>query len=106
MGFTFIKVRGSHSCDARLSCLPCFSRCSFASWILTGTHQQSCSHHFCRHADLIIDLDAQVFSRRFPWHPQGRLLLYREILGPPPRWSTVFFVDLLEECMEMSLADV
>src|SRR6266516_2014399 len=33
----------------------------------------------CRHADLIIDLDPQVFSRRFPWHLQGVLVFP---LGP------------------------
>ena len=58
-----------------LSEYPIFLDGPFASWILTGTHQQPRLHHFCRHGDLIIDLDAQAFSRRLPWHPQGVLVL-------------------------------
>src|SRR4029077_6496734 len=47
-----------------------FSRCSITSRILTGIHQQSYSHLFGCHVDLIIDLDSQAFSRRFTWHSQ------------------------------------
>src|SRR6266700_4822812 len=37
----------------------------------------------CRQADLIIDLDAQAFSRGFPWHLQGGL-----VFPPRPTGST------------------
>ena len=36
--------------------------------ILTGSNQQPCWHTHNRLAEFIIDLDSQVFSRRFPWH--------------------------------------
>jgi len=60
----------------------------------------------CRHGDLIVDLLPQAFSRRFPWHLQGACLCPARFWDPPPGWSTVFFVDFVEECMEMSLSDV
>src|SRR6266571_4463053 len=68
-----IQVRNTsivRFCVARPARIPIFSRCSIASRILTGTHQQPRSHPIKRHADFIIDLDSQAFSRRFPWHPQ------------------------------------
>src|SRR2546429_6513730 len=59
-------------CVVRLVIIPYFSRCSIASRILTGTHQQPRSRLFSVKPIFIIDLDPQAFSRRLPWHPQGR----------------------------------
>src|SRR5207237_9814326 len=50
---------------------PFLSRRSLASRILTSSHQQPSSHPRNRHADFIIDLAPQAFSRRLPRHPQG-----------------------------------
>ncbi len=58
-------------CVTRLTCIPIFSRSSVAGPILTGSSQQLRWHTHSCHADFIIDLDAQVFSRRLPWHPQA-----------------------------------
>src|SRR6266705_6904405 len=38
----------------------------------------------CRRADLIINLDPQAFSRRLPWHPQGRQPQQSPRLAPCP----------------------
>ncbi len=62
-------------------------------------------HLFVVMADLIIDLLPQAFSRRFPWHPQGACLVPRDF-GTLPWVVDCFFVDFVEECMEMSLSNV
>src|SRR5207249_9822909 len=66
------NTRPGQFCVARLAIIPYFSRCSTASRILTGTHQQPRSRLFSVKPIFIIDLDPQAFSRRLPWHPQGR----------------------------------
>ena len=74
---------------ARQSRIPCFSGCSIASWILTGTHQQPHLHLFV----VMLILSSTWILRRFLGDFLGTLrapALSREILGPHPRWSTVF----------------
>src|SRR6266581_5796620 len=54
-----------------LCCLPDLNRNSSTTSFVS----------LCHYADLIIDLDHQAFSRRFPWHPQGGVGLPPETTG-------------------------